>query len=165
MRDIREKINKNNRIQTTLGAIFMAAAQFLSSCTPVTGEENLTGSTPLAQIQEQGDARLKRIVARLRSSTLGEQLYAYAVQGNTRIQWITKGNKAGAYSADNKLIELKVSMPDDALILTLAHELRHHWQFTALKLRTWINSPIQQWQLMRFVEADACAFTAHFSAQ
>lgn len=165
MRDLREKINKNNHIRPTLGAVFLAAAQLLSGCTPVTGEENLTAATPLAQIQEHGDARLNRIVARLRSSTLGEQLYTYAVQENTRIQWITEGNKAGAYSVPDKLIELKVSMPDEALILTLAHELRHHWQFTALKPRTWINSPLQQWQLRRFVEADACAFTAHFSAQ
>lgn len=165
MRDLVERVNKNKYIRPTLAAVFLAAAQLLSGCTPNTGEENLTGSTPLAQIQEQGDARLNRIVARLRRSTLGEQLYAYAIQTNTHIQWVSEGDAAGSYRPSDQLIELKVSLPDESLVLTLAHELRHHWQFAALNANTWNKSPVQRWQFQRFVEAEACAFTANFSAQ
>jgi hypothetical protein len=154
-------------LRPVLGAVFLAAAQLLSGCdpaSPVTGEENLSAPIPFDKIHEQGDPRLKKIVVQLRKSTLGEQLYVYAAKTGMQIQWDDEG-PPGSYLPSEKTVTLYAGIPDAVLTPVLAHELRHHWQNTTIDPNAWISGPVQQWQTARFIEADACAFTANFIAE
>ncbi|MGZ9096920.1 MAG: DUF6782 family putative metallopeptidase [Micavibrio sp.] len=180
MPELKQKHIENNSIgisgrvfpkalRPMLGAAFLAAAQLLSGCnpvSPVTGEENLSGPVPFDKIQEQGDPRLKKIVAHLRKSTLGEQLYVYATKTGMQIEWKDKNDGTpGSYLLSKKIVTLYTGVPDANLTPVLAHELRHHWQNIEIDPNAWINGPVQQWQKARFIEADACAFTANFIAE
>ncbi|MGZ9096919.1 MAG: DUF6782 family putative metallopeptidase [Micavibrio sp.] len=169
----------------TLCGAFLGAAMAMTSCAHqpsqtgsplpptgrdpnalVTGEENMKDAIRFSEIDRRGDPRIKRIIARLRQSTLGEEMYQYAVDKNLSFQWETGvTTRKGAYYFNNNRIHVDVNHTDDGVISTLSHEIRHSWHDNTLNIPSWKLDPIGKWQAWQFMEADSCAFNAHFNAE
>lgn len=134
--------------------------------TLVTGQENMNDAIRFSQISRKGDPRIKRIIARLRQSTLGEEMYQYAVDKNLTFQW-ESGNKTrkGAYYFDKNRIVVDINHTDDGVISTLSHEIRHSWHDNTLDISSWKLDPVGKWQAWQFMEADSCAFNTYFVAE
>lgn len=133
----------------------------------MTGEERYETGLRFHEIAQFGDERLKRLVQTLRQSEAGRELYDFTAAHNPPyVEWQTMPGQGGGYSWDseNGYLKLNPRLSDESLSRTLVHELRHHWQNTALGTKTWVNSPLRDWELKRFSEADSCAYTAHFAA-
>jgi len=132
----------------------------------ITGEENMKDAIRFRDIDRRGDPRIKRIIARMRQSTLGEEMYQYAVDKNLSFQWETGvATRKGAYYFDKNRIHVDVNHTDDGIISTLSHEIRHSWHDNTLNIASWKLDPIGKWQAWQFMEADSCAFNAHFVAE
>lgn len=128
-----------------------------------TGEENLSDTIALRDVQTRGDARLKRIFSELRHSKMGEDLYTHALNTGVNVAWENDDDgAAGAYHGDKGLLTIDTHSSDAELISVMAHELRHHWQFTATRVETMTLDPLRAWQAARLLEVDACAYTAKF---
>lgn len=161
-------MKKNNK-NSFAGIAFMLAASLLGGyllndeASHETGEENLSNAVALQDVPRIGDTRLKKVVARLRQGALGEELYNHALENNVDIIWENEDNAAaGSYNAETRLLTLDTRNSDAQLISVLAHELRHHWQYTATDINQLTLDPLRAWQTARLVEVDACAFTAKF---
>ncbi|MBI2234831.1 MAG: hypothetical protein HYU57_07625 [Micavibrio aeruginosavorus] len=173
---------RNRLLSAPLRAVFLASAVMAAggcddatvllqrnpeSIRHMTGEERYETGLRFHEIAQFGDDRLKRLVLALRQSEGGRELYDYAAAHNPPyVEWQTMPGQGGGYSwdSDNSYLKLNPRLSDENLFRTLVHELRHHWQNTALGTKTWVNSPLRDWELKRFSEADACAYTAHFGA-
>lgn len=132
---------------------------------PVTGEEMLDATIPFAELPTRGDARIQRLVAALRSTPLGREMFDYAAEQGTSMRWEADDDKrVGAFFHAQNLIAIDARANDDAIMLTLAHEIRHAWQFRTLDVTAWALSPKDRWSASRLIEADSCAFTAHYVA-
>lgn len=158
---------KNNKTSSFLGAAFLLAATILVGDwfdrTPdhSTGEENLNGSVEIKDIEKIGDARLNRIITRLRQSEQGAALYDYALKNGVYIAWENEDDgAAGSYHNDENILTLDTRGNDNRLVSVLAHELRHHWQFAGTEINMMPLDPLRAWQVARLLEVDACAFTA-----
>jgi hypothetical protein len=132
---------------------------------PRTGEEKLDTPIAFSAIPSQGDARIQRLIETLRLTPLGRELYNYAASQGTAIQWEAEDDgRVGAFYHSKNLITLDARSPDDAIMLTLAHEIRHAWQFRTLGVHDWQLTPHDRWSASRLIETDSCAFTAHYVA-
>lgn len=132
---------------------------------PVTGEEKLGAAIPFAELPRRGDARIQRLIAALRSTPLGREMFDYVVEQDTEMQWeVDDDKRVGAFFHGQNLIALDARANDDAIMLTLTHEIRHAWQFRTLDVSEWELSPRDRWSASRLIEADSCAFTAHYVA-
>jgi hypothetical protein len=132
---------------------------------PMTGEEKLDEPMDFSAIPTQGDARIKRLIDTLRQTRLGRELYDYAASQGTAVQWEAEDDgRVGAFYHGKNLITLDARSPDDAIMLTLAHEIRHAWQFRTLGVHDWQLTPLDRWSASRLIETDSCAFTAHYVA-
>lgn len=137
----------------------------IESMQPVTGEENLNVVMPFADIPTMGDARIKRLIETLRSTPIGREMYDYAAGQGTAIQWEVENDKrVGSFIHDKNVITLEARASDDAITLTLVHEIRHAWQFRTLNVNDWELSPRDRWNAARLIETDSCAYTVHFVA-
>jgi hypothetical protein len=132
---------------------------------PVTGEERLNVAIPFADLPTHGDPRIKSLIAAFQRTALGREMYNYAVAEGTSLQWEADDDKrVGAYFHNKNLITLDARSSNDSIMLTLAHEIRHAWQFRTLDVTAWALSPKDRWSASRLIEADSCAFTAHYVA-
>jgi hypothetical protein len=131
-----------------------------------TGEENLNETIALKDVQKRGDARLNRIISGLRHSSMGEELYRYALNSGVNVAWENKDDSAaGSYYNETTLLTIDSRSSDSQLISVMAHELRHHWQFTATDINLMTLDPLRAWQTARLLEVDACAYTAKFATE
>lgn len=71
------------------------------------------------------------------------------------------------YNPDTSKAAVLPTLAPEEAVLNLSHELRHGWQDKVLKFSEKENgglTPSQRWALRRYIEADACAFSAYFEA-
>ncbi len=123
-------------------------------------------SIPFREIDHRGDPRLKGIIAKLRQSPLGEEMYQYAVGKDLEFQWeFGRKDRKGAYYFSEKRIAVDVIHTDDGVLTTLAHEIRHAYQDNTMNIASWKLDPQGKWQAWQFMEADSCAFSTYFIAE
>ncbi len=131
----------------------------------LTGEERVNQPVRFDKIATDADPRAQRLLAQLQRSSLGTEIYNYAIAQKLSFQWETDDDKrSGVYYHDKDLVAIDARSPDDDLLLTLAHEIRHAWQYRELGVTEWTLSPQDRWRASRLVEADSCAFSMHFGS-
>lgn len=120
--------------------------------------------------------RLDRIFGKMSQTEMGRDILQYIKTHKVKVSFydITdkddeinlKEGKLGTYHPDKNLIKLNAKSPDDAIMVTLAHEARHAWQ--AHKIKYWMIegtavSPEKKLLIRRYVEADAFAYQTAFA--
>lgn len=131
----------------------------------LTDEERINQPVRFDKIATEADPRTQRLIVQLQRSSLGREIYNYAIAEKLILQWeIDNDKRAGVYYHDKDLIVLDARNPDDDLLSTLVHEIRHAWQYRELGVTEWILSPQDRWRASRLVEADSCAFSMHFGS-
>jgi len=127
---------------------------------------------PAAKIPyKYSDARLQAIEAQMSKTQLGTDLLKFAADEKIAIR-MAKGADmddnpndkitfSGLNFGDHILLNGDVSN-DDAIMLTLAHELRHSWHKRVAKADSLELEPKRQWIRDRIEEADAFSFEVHF---
>lgn len=130
-----------------------------------TGEENFDTAISFKNIQRDGDLRIRRIIARMRMSSVGEEMFQFAVKNDIEFQW-EEGVKTrkGAYHYGINRITVDALHSDDGVLSTLSHEIRHAWQDKILDVTRWVLEPADHWRASQMIEADSCAYNAHFVA-
>ncbi|MDE1151321.1 MAG: hypothetical protein PW788_02195 [Micavibrio sp.] len=117
------------------------------------------------------DARLQLVEDHMRKTQLGQDLLKFAEDEKIAIR-LSRGSAMDDNSADkitfsglnfgdHILLNGDVSN-DDAIMLTLAHELRHSWHKRIAKADALELEPKRQWIRDRIEEADAFSFEVHF---
>ncbi|MDF3024951.1 MAG: hypothetical protein K0R10_2312 [Alphaproteobacteria bacterium] len=117
-------------------------------------------------------ARLDTIKAKIALTPTGQALIDYAVRENIRIEM----SDSKAMDDDPKdnifikglnyghLIRLNGDIAsDDAIMLTLAHEIRHSWHDRTVKSDELQLEPRREWLKRRIQEADCFAYEIHFA--
>ncbi|QQG35932.1 MAG: hypothetical protein HYS17_10585 [Micavibrio aeruginosavorus] len=130
-----------------------------------TGEENLDAILPYSQIETAGDPRIKRVMRLMRRTPTGEYLYQYAAGQDFRFAWNTEIDDGNGSYKDGLIKESPRLESDQSLALTGVHEIRHGWQMRLLQRMPYKTDPITEWQLSIVIEADSCAYTAHYAAE
>ena len=131
----------------------------------VTGEEEYQTPVLFSRLEKDGDPRIRRIIARLRMSSVGEEMYQYAARNNIQFLWETgEATRKGAYYYNHRRIVVDSWHSDDGVLSTLSHEIRHAWQHKTLNVTQWVLEPADHWRMSQMIEADSCAFNAHFVA-
>lgn len=80
---------------------------------------------------------------------------------------LTGTTTLGSYNAGSKQLRMNPSLSMPEQVMIMAHELRHAWQDAVLgygEMETRLLTPQQRWDLRRYLEADAFAFSAYFMA-
>lgn len=127
-----------------------------------------TVKVPYATSQE----RLDTIKAKIALTPTGQALVDYAARENIRIEM----SDSKAMDDDPKdnifikglnyghLIRLNGDIAsDDAIMLTLAHEIRHSWHDRTVKSDDLQLEPRREWLKRRIQEADCFAYEIHFA--
>ncbi len=130
-----------------------------------TGEENLDTPVSFKKIHKDGDSRIRRIITRMRMSSVGEEMYQFAVKNDLEFQWEEGvASRKGAYHYGVHRITVDAMHSDDGVLSTMSHEIRHAWQDKVLNVSNWILEPADHWRASQMIEADSCAYNAHFVA-
>lgn len=129
---------------------------------PHKGEEDFHQSISFADLPAKGDNRIKYLIAKLRQSPEGENIYQFASRSGLHFRWGGPGLAMGSY--EDGAMTAKPGFSDDVTLLTIAHETRHHWQHTVMDDVISQLEPIDQYAMKRLREVDACAYAAQFSA-
>lgn len=106
--------------------------------------------------------------AEFSKTQLGADLLGFASDSGVKVMHASNIGAQGKYYHHEKVVIINSSRVSEDNILTLAHELRHAWQDKMLNysnLETFNLTPRQYWNLRQYMEADACAFSAYFSAE
>ncbi len=106
-----------------------------------------------------------------KKSVLGRDMLLFADDNKIAIVYadsaLVSNGRFAEYSDIVSQVALRRSLTPDDQIIFLAHELRHAWQDKILqeaeKNREFL-SPADRWALLRYIEADAFAFSAYFWA-
>ncbi len=117
-------------------------------------------------------ARLDTIKAKIALTPTGQALIDYAVRENIRIE-MSDSKVMDDDPKDNifikglnfgYLIRLNGDIAsDDAIMLTLAHEIRHSWHDRTVKSDDLQLEPRREWLKRRIQEADCFAYEIHFA--
>lgn len=155
------------------GAGSAAAARMENPPPPAVAAAELAAAAPQkAQDDAHAQERLGRIRARMEETALGRALLQFAASENIRIEMSDSRTIDSApddgitikginYST---LIRLNGDVAnDDAVLITLAHEIRHSWHERQLLSDAMPLAPRHEWLKRRIQEADAFAFQIHFA--
>ncbi len=118
------------------------------------------------------EARLDTIKAKIALTPTGQALLDYAARENIRIE-MSDSKVMDDDPKDNifikglnygSLIRLNGDIAsDDAIMLTLAHEIRHSWHDRTVKSDDMALEPRREWLKRRIQEADCFAYEIHFA--
>lgn len=118
------------------------------------------------------EARLDTIKAKIAMTPTGQALLDYAARENIRIE-MSDSKTMDDDPKDNifikglnygHLIRLNGDIAsDDAIMLTLAHEIRHSWHDRTVKSDDMPLEPRREWLKRRIQEADCFAYEIHFA--
>ncbi len=121
---------------------------------------------------ETSEARLDTIKKKIALTPTGQALLDYAVRENIRIE-MSDSKVMDDDPKDNifikglnfgYLIRLNGDIAsDDAIMLTLAHEIRHSWHDRTVKSDELQLEPRREWLKRRIQEADCFAYEIHFA--
>lgn len=143
-------------------ALIVGGLMHQHSTQPHKGKEDFHQSISFADLPAKGDSRIKYLIAKLRQSPEGENIYQFASRSGLHFRWGGPGLAMGSYEAG--IMTAKPGFSDDVTLLTIAHETRHHWQHTVMDDVISQLEPIDQYAIKRLREVDACAYAAQFSA-
>jgi hypothetical protein len=133
---------------------------------PVRSDQPAPPPAPAAATEQvQGVAELQADFAR---TPLGRQLLDYVQAKGITIAY--EANQPTSYAAfvpDHNRIIVRPNLSREEQVIYLAHEIRHSWQqhelhYAGMEARQ--LTPEQRFTLRRFLEADARAFSAYFTA-
>ncbi len=144
----------------------------VQNTTPAYSLDDLTpAATAVASTIISDPAALQPLRDEFAKTSLGRDMLAMAEHHNITIVYDTKlrgTTTAGSYNFADKTVRMNPAEDMPSQIMFLAHELRHAWQDIALEygeMEKRLLTPMQQWTLRRYLEADAYAFSAYFMAE
>ena len=108
---------------------------------------------------ESADA-LSHAIRRLRQSPTGDALYERAMKAGYKLELDSTIDGCGAADSETKTVIISSRFNSDQMVTTLAHELRHAWQFEEGILQQPGIHPDDILLFQRATEADAEAVSA-----
>lgn len=134
-----------------------------ATATPALWQENVERITNKRSEKKQASDqnRIECIRQRVSQSTLGNALLEWADDNDIQILMDNECKGViGYYMIGTNTVCLNILFDNEALLGTLAHELRHAWQDHNGLLSNTITTPQDYATQIRFTEADAFAFGA-----
>lgn len=135
---------------------------------PVRSDQPAPPPAAPAATTEQVQPSTAELLADFGRTPLGRQLLDYVQAKGTTIRY--EANLPTSYAAfvpDQNSILVRPDLSREEQVIYLAHEIRHSWQQHELhygRMEARQLTPEQRFTLRRFVEADARAFSAYFTA-
>ncbi len=124
-----------------------------------------------AQPKERRDydmARVERVKDMLAETKTGREILTWAAENDIEIRLDYQCEEAGAggyYVPGSKMVCLNAYLPDDRMMIALAHELRHAWQGENGFCATLYKDAGTYLKQFRFIEADAAAYEMQVCAE
>lgn len=148
----------------------IAAPMTMNETAPASSSDAVVESTVTAAPAAAPAASIQPLRDEFVKTALGREMLAMADYHKISIVYDDKmagTGTAGTYSFGDKTVRMNPAEDMPSQVMFLAHELRHAWQDIALEysdMEKRLLTPVQQWTLRRYLEADAYAFSAFFMA-
>lgn len=148
----------------------IAAPMTINETAPAISSDAVVTSPAAAAAPAAASVSIQPLRDAFIQTALGRDMMAMADYHKISIVYDDKmagTDTAGTYSFSDKTVRMNPSQDMPSQIMFLAHELRHAWQDIALEytdMEKRLLTPVQQWTLRRYLEADAYAFSAYFMA-
>lgn len=146
--------------------VLLAVLAMTTLSPPVLSDLPAPPPAPAASVEQvQSTAQLEADFGR---TALGRQLLDYVhAKGITIAYEADQPNSYAAFVPDHNRIIVRPNLSREEQVIYLAHEIRHSWQqhelhYAGMEARH--LTPEQRFTLRRFLEADARAFSAYFTA-
>lgn len=113
-------------------------------------------------------ARVEKVKNMLAETKTGREILTWAEENNIEIRLDYQCEEAGAggyYVPGSKMVALNAHLPDDRMMIALAHELRHAWQGENGFCATLYKDAGTYLKQFRFIEADAAAYEIQICAE
>ncbi|TNE25187.1 MAG: hypothetical protein EP349_10790 [Alphaproteobacteria bacterium] len=124
-----------------------------------------------AQPEDRRDydmARVEKVKNMLAETKTGREILKWAEENDIEIRLDYQCEEAGAggyYVPGSKMVCLNAYLPDDRMMVALAHELRHAWQGENGFCATLYKDAGTYLKQFRFIEADAAAYEMQICAE
>lgn len=113
-------------------------------------------------------ARVEKVKYMLAETATGQKIIEWADKNGIEIKLDYQCEEAGAggyYVPGSKTVCLNAHLPDDRMMIALAHELRHAWQGENGFCATLYKDAGTYLKQFRFIEADAAAYEMQVCAE